>query len=207
MPHTESYRLSAASYPGATRALTPDPATATAARRRPASGGQRFPYYGGAFVEQVVGPGARRPRRASSSAPDLPTASWTDANAERAVMTLVREVMNKYSVDSRRVAGRRASAWAAAARGTWPLRHTDSFSAAIVNGDAPGNVPADRLAASADLRDPQPRRRGRRSSSRSETVKELQQSRPNRSNSRRSRTSGTSTCTCRWIRSPAGESA
>ena len=107
-------------------------------------GGQRFPYYGGAFMEQVVGPGLAD-LDAIILAPDCPTGSWTDANAERAVMTLVREVMNKYSVDSRRVV---VAGFSMGGRGTWYMasRHTDLFSAAIVMAGAPGNLQIDRLA-------------------------------------------------------------
>ncbi len=108
-------------------------------------GGQRFPYYGGAFVEQVVGPGLAD-LDAIILAPDCPSGSWTDANAERAVMTLVRQVMNTYSVDRRRVL---VAGFSMGGRGTWYMasRHTDLFSAAIVMAGAPGNVPVDRLAA------------------------------------------------------------
>lgn len=107
-------------------------------------GGERFPYYGGAFMEQVVAPGLHA-LGAIIVAPDCPTQSWTDPNAERAVLTLVRRVMNDYSVDRRRVL---VTGFSLGGRGTWFLasRHADLFTAAIVMAGAPGTQPLGRLA-------------------------------------------------------------
>lgn len=107
-------------------------------------GGERFPYYGGAFMEQVVAPGLHD-LGAIIVAPDCPTPSWTDPNAERAVLALVRRVMTDYSVDRRRVL---ITGFSLGGRGTWFMasRHADLFTAAIVMAGAPGNQPLDRLA-------------------------------------------------------------
>src|SRR5512145_1674099 len=53
-------------------------------------GGQRFPGYGASFAQQIV-------------APDVPTRSWTDEVADRAVLGLVKSVMTDYQVDPARV--------------------------------------------------------------------------------------------------------
>jgi len=107
-------------------------------------GGERFPYYGGAFMEQVVAPGLHD-LGAIIVAPDCPTQSWTDSNAERAVLALVRRVMTDYSIDRRRVL---ITGFSLGGRGTWFMasRHTDLFTASIVMAGAPGNQPLDRLA-------------------------------------------------------------
>ena len=107
-------------------------------------GGDRFPYYGGAFMEQVVAPGLHD-LGAIIVAPDCPTQSWTDPNAERAVLALVQRVMTDYSVDRRRVL---ITGFSLGGRGTWFMasRHADLFTAAIVMAGAPGNQPLDRLA-------------------------------------------------------------
>ncbi len=107
-------------------------------------GGDRFPYYGGAFMEQVVAPGLHD-LGAIIVAPDCPTPSWTDPNAERAVLALVRRVLTDYSVDRRRVL---ITGFSLGGRGTWFMasRHADLFTAAIVMAGAPGNQPLDRLA-------------------------------------------------------------
>ena len=107
-------------------------------------GGQRFPYYGGAFMEQVVAPGLHD-LGAIIVAPDCPTQSWTDPNAERAVLALVRRVMTEYSVDRRRVL---ITGFSLGGRGTWFMasRHSDLFTASIVMAGAPGGQPIVRMA-------------------------------------------------------------
>ena len=95
-------------------------------------------------MEQVVAPGLHD-LGAIIVAPDCPTQSWTDPNAERAVLALVRRVMTDYSVDRRRVL---ITGFSLGGRGTWFMasRHADLFTAAIVMAGAPGNQPLDRLA-------------------------------------------------------------
>jgi predicted peptidase len=100
-------------------------------------GGQRFPGYGGAFVQQIVAPGLTD-LGAIIVAPDVPTRAWTDVIAERAVLALVRSVMNDYNVDRSRVL---VTGFSLGGRGTWFLssRHPDVFKAAIVMAGAPGD--------------------------------------------------------------------
>jgi len=107
-------------------------------------GGERFPGYGGAFVQQVVAPGLNA-LGAIIIAPDVPTRGWTDAIAERAVLALVRSVMDNFTIDRSRVL---VTGFSLGGRGTWFLssRHSDVFTAAIVMAGSPGDEPLDRLA-------------------------------------------------------------
>jgi predicted peptidase len=107
-------------------------------------GGERFPGYGGAFVQQVVAPGLNA-LAAIIIAPDVPTRAWTDAVAERAVLALVRSVMDNFNIDRSRVL---VTGFSLGGRGTWFLssRHPDVFTAAIVMAGSPGDEPFDRLA-------------------------------------------------------------
>jgi predicted peptidase len=107
-------------------------------------GGQPFPGYGGAFVQQVVAPGLSG-LGAIIVAPDVPGRSWTDDLAERAVLALVKSVMSEYKVDPSRVT---VVGFSMGGRGTWHLssRHTDVFTAAIVMAGSTGNTPVDQLA-------------------------------------------------------------
>jgi predicted peptidase len=107
-------------------------------------GGERMEYYGAAFVQQVVAPGLSD-LGAIIVAPDCPTRSWTDPIAERAVMALVRSVLNEYSIDRSRVV---VTGFSMGGRGTWFMasRHPDLFTAAISIAGAPGDAPLERLA-------------------------------------------------------------
>jgi predicted peptidase len=107
-------------------------------------GGQRFPGYGGAFVQQVVAPGLSG-LGAIIVAPDVPIRSWTDAIAERAVLGLVKSVMADYNVDPSRVL---VVGFSLGGRGAWfhSSRHTDTFKAAIVMAGSTGDEPIDKLA-------------------------------------------------------------
>jgi predicted peptidase len=106
-------------------------------------GGQRFPGYGGAFAQQVVLPGLSA-LEAIVIAPDCPTRAWTDPNAERAVLALVRSVLNDYNIDRNRVL---VTGFSLGGRGTWFMsaRHDDLFTAAITIAGSPGEEPLDRL--------------------------------------------------------------
>jgi predicted peptidase len=86
-------------------------------------GGQRFPGYGAAFVQQVVAPGLSD-LGAIIIAPDVPTRSWTDDVAERAVLALVKSVMGDYNVDPSRVM---VVGFSLGGRGAWfhSSRHSD----------------------------------------------------------------------------------
>jgi predicted peptidase len=92
-------------------------------------GGERFPYYGGAFLEQIVRP-ALGGLDAIMIAPDCPTSAWTDAAAERAVLALVRATLGQYDIDRRRVL---VTGFSLGGRGTWffAAHHGDLFTAAI----------------------------------------------------------------------------
>jgi predicted peptidase len=107
-------------------------------------GGERFPYYGGAFLEQVVAP-AVAGLGAILIAPDCPTNAWTDPAAERAVMALLRDVLANYDIDRRRIL---VTGFSLGGRGAWYLasRHSDIFTAAIPIAGSPGDLPLERLA-------------------------------------------------------------
>lgn len=93
-------------------------------------GGTRFPYYGGAFMEEVVRPGLVD-LAPIIVAPDCPTEEWTDAVAEQGVLSLLERVMTDYAVDRRRVL---VIGYSLGGRGTWFLsaRHPELFTGAIV---------------------------------------------------------------------------
>jgi predicted peptidase len=93
-------------------------------------GGTRFPYYGGAFMEEVVGPGLAD-LEPIIVAPDSPTEEWTDAATEQAVMELLDRVMTDYAVDRRQVL---ITGYSLGGRGAWFLsaRHPDVVTGAIV---------------------------------------------------------------------------
>lgn len=106
-------------------------------------GGGRAPYYGGAFMRQVVGP-ALRDWGAIIVAPDAPTRSWTSATAERAVVALLHAVMEDYAVDRDRIL---VTGFSLGGRGTWFMatRHADLFTGAIPIAGSPGNDALDGL--------------------------------------------------------------
>lgn len=107
-------------------------------------GGERFPGYGGAFVQQVIVPGLSE-LGAIVVAPDCPTRAWTDTIAERAVLALVQSILDQYNVDRSRVL---VAGFSLGGSGTWFLssRHADLFTAAIVMAGSPGNGPIEALA-------------------------------------------------------------
>jgi predicted peptidase len=107
-------------------------------------GGQRFPGYGASFVQQIVAPGLSS-LGAIIVAPDVPTRSWTDEIADRAVLALVKSVMSEYKVDPARVM---VVGFSLGGRGAWfhSSRHTDVFKAAIVMAGSTGDEPIDKLA-------------------------------------------------------------
>src|SRR5438094_767762 len=57
--------------------------------------------YGSAFMRSVVLPGLST-LNAVMVAPDCPGRSWTDQDAEAAVLALVQHVLDTYSIDRRR---------------------------------------------------------------------------------------------------------
>ncbi len=92
-------------------------------------GGERMRYYGSAYTTAIVAPAAAS-LGAIIIAPDCPTAAWTDAEAENAVMALVSRIMREYTIDPRRVA---VVGYSIGGRGTWffSSHHRDVFTAAI----------------------------------------------------------------------------
>jgi predicted peptidase len=106
-------------------------------------GGQRFPGYGGAFAQQMVVPGLAD-LGAIVIAPDCPTRAWTDPIAERAVVALVRSVLDEYNIDRSRIL---VTGFSLGGRGTWFMssRHASLFTAAIAIAASPGDEPIDRL--------------------------------------------------------------
>jgi predicted peptidase len=107
-------------------------------------GGERMPYYGAAFVQQIVAP-ALDTLRAIIVAPDCPTRSWADEAADQAVMALVDRVMRDYRIDRRRIL---VVGFSLGGRGTWFMasHHPDFFTAAIPMAASTGDDPPDRLA-------------------------------------------------------------
>lgn len=108
-------------------------------------GGERMPYYGGAFMRQIVAP-ALADLRPIIVAPDCPTRSWTDPVADKALMALLENVLKDYAIDRRRIL---VTGFSLGGRGTWFMasRHPDLFTAAIPIAGAPGDEPVDRLGA------------------------------------------------------------
>jgi len=92
-------------------------------------GGHGVPYYGGEFTRRVAEPGLRQ-LKAIMLAPDCPTASWSDAAADKAVMTLIADAMREYKIDRKRVL---VVGYSMGGRGTWHMasQHQDLFTAAI----------------------------------------------------------------------------
>ena len=107
-------------------------------------GGPRTAYYGSAFMRQVVLPGLGD-LRAVVVALDCPAPSWNTPMADRAVMALVRKVLDEYAIDRRRVL---VTGFSMGGRGTWFMasHHPDVFTAAIPMAASTGDEPIDRLA-------------------------------------------------------------
>ena len=107
-------------------------------------GGQRMPYYGAAFVEQVVARGLES-LQAIIVAPDCPTQSWTDPIADRAVMALLDQVLADHRIDRRRIL---VTGFSLGGRGTWFMaaRHAEFFTAAIAMAASTGDETLESLA-------------------------------------------------------------
>ena len=100
----------------------------------PGSGGT--PYYGGAFMRQVVQP-ALRSWEAIIVAPDSPTRSWTSATSERAVLALIDAILEEYAIDRDRIL---VTGFSLGGRGTWFMatHHPELFDGAIAIAGSPG---------------------------------------------------------------------
>jgi len=107
-------------------------------------GGQPFPGYGAQFAQQIVAPGLAD-LGAIIVAPDVPTRSWTDPIADRAVIGLIRSVMADFNIDPSRVL---VAGFSLGGRGAWfhSSRHADVFTAAIVMAGSAADEPIDGLA-------------------------------------------------------------
>jgi predicted peptidase len=108
-------------------------------------GGERFPYIGGTFMEQVVLPALYYELDAIVIAPDATGPSWADPATEQAVVALVRRIIVDWAIDTRRVM---VTGFSMGGRGTWTLsaRHPDLFTGAIVMAGATGGTPVADLA-------------------------------------------------------------
>jgi predicted peptidase len=106
-------------------------------------GGTRMPYYGSAFMRQVVAP-ALNGLEPIIIAPDCPSRSWTDPESERAVMALIQHTLDTYAIDRRRIL---VAGFSMGGRGTWFMasRHTDLFTAAIPMAASTGDDPLESL--------------------------------------------------------------
>lgn len=93
-------------------------------------GGGGTPFYGDRYLRSVFHPGLRD-LNAIMVAPDAPAQTWTDAEAERAVTSLIRDVQAKFAIDPRRIL---IVGFSMGGRGAWFMssRHADRFTAAIV---------------------------------------------------------------------------
>jgi predicted peptidase len=107
-------------------------------------GGQRMAYYGKVFAGSVVVP-ALVDLPAIIVAPDCPTRSWTDAGADRAVMALLKKVMEEHTIDRKRVL---VVGFSMGGRGTWFMaaHHPELFTAAIPMAASIGDEKVEGLA-------------------------------------------------------------
>jgi predicted peptidase len=107
-------------------------------------GGERMRYYGSAYARVVVEPAVGE-LGALIVAPDCPSAAWTDAAAESAVMQLLKRVMRDYSIDSKRVL---VLGFSIGGRGTWFMasHHPDIFTGAIPMAASTGDEAIETLA-------------------------------------------------------------
>ena len=94
-------------------------------------GGARGSYYGSVSMRQLFEP-ALRDWGAIIVAPDAPTRSWATELSDRAVMGLLGEIINQYSIDRTRIL---VTGFSLGGRGTWffATRHSDFFTAASIN--------------------------------------------------------------------------
>jgi predicted peptidase len=106
-------------------------------------GGERMPYYGNAFMRQIVAP-ALNGLDAIIIAPDCPTRAWSDPIADRSVMALIEHTMEHYSIDRRRIL---VVGFSLGGRGTWyfATHHSDLFTGAIPMAASTGDDSQERM--------------------------------------------------------------
>lgn len=107
--------------------------------------GERFPWVGGAFLEEMVLPALYYQTDAFFVAPDTPSPSWSDPSSEQAVVELIRHLMAENAIDPRRVL---VMGFSTGGEGAWVLssRHRELFTAAIVLAASSGDGPVNALA-------------------------------------------------------------
>jgi predicted peptidase len=93
-------------------------------------GGGGTAYYGDRYMRTVFLPGLRE-LGGVMVAPDAPGRSWTDAQAEQAVLALVKSMAEEFAIDRRRIL---VVGFSMGGSGTWFMssRHADLFTGAIV---------------------------------------------------------------------------
>jgi predicted peptidase len=98
--------------------------------------GGRARYYGSSFMRSTVEP-ALRSWGAVLVAPDVPGSSWATEDSEEAVLALLQEVLERYTVDPDRVL---VTGFSMGGRGAWHMasRHPEVFAGAIVMAGSPG---------------------------------------------------------------------
>lgn len=113
------------SVPGGYNASSPRPLIVAL---HPGGGGP--PFYGTQYLRTVFEPGLRE-LNAIMIAPDAPGETWTDAEADEAVMALVAHTREKFAIDPRRIA---VAGFSMGGRGAWFMssRHADLFTAAVI---------------------------------------------------------------------------
>ena len=92
-------------------------------------GGSPGPGYGMQFLRGVVGP-ALQDWDAIVVSPDAPDRRWANEKSEQGVITLLHDVMEKYTIDPDRIL---VTGFSMGGFGTWYMasRHPDLFTAAI----------------------------------------------------------------------------
>ena len=148
-------------------------------------------YYGAEFTRRVVEP-ALRQLKADHDRARLPDRDWSDAAADKPVMTLIDDAMRALQHRSQARARRRLQHGRPR-----HVVHGVAAPGAVHGRDPDGRIdarPDDRSARpAADLHDSQPRRRSRALRTRGRDRARSQETRPRRSSSRRSTISRTST--------------
>jgi predicted peptidase len=106
-------------------------------------GGPRSRYYGAEFARRVVEP-ALRQLKPILLAPDCPERSWSEAGCEKAVTTLMADVMRAYNVDRKRVL---VVGFSMGGRGTWHMasQQPEMFTGAIPMAASTRDLAIERL--------------------------------------------------------------
>ena len=100
--------------------------------------GGRSEYYGSSFMQSTVEP-ALRSWGAVVIAPDVPDRSWATPRSERALLTLVRKVLEGHAIDRHRVM---VTGFSMGGRGAWYMaaRHPELFTGAVVMAGSPDDA-------------------------------------------------------------------